>query len=247
MKKLLFLLSATMVFLLNACGDDSSSNAKNDVAGSSESIVESSATETAKSSSSEVENIASSSSESVADSTGADEPTVDFATSEKMLVAYYSFTGNSKAIVETLTGMISADVVEISPVEKADFAANNYAIGDALIDAINKNPDDESSYPAITASVEVSFANYSEVIVVAPLWWSQMAAPMQTYLFKNSNELANKKVGLIVSSHSSGISGVEADAKRLLPGSNFTASLSIKATDFSSRETKIADWLKKEF
>lgn len=204
---MLFLLSATVVFLLNACGDDSSSNAKNDVAGSSESV----------------------------------------ATSGKMLVAYYSFSGNSKAIVETLTGMISADVVEISPVEKADFAANNYAIGDALIDAINKNPDDESSYPAIIANDEVSFANYSEVIVVAPLWWSQMAAPMQTYLFKNSKELANKKVGLIVSSHSSGISGVEADAKRLLPGSNFAASLSIKAADFSSRGSKIADWLKSKF
>lgn len=247
MKKLLFLLSVTAAFFLNACGDDSSTNAKDDFSSSSKNIVKSSATETAESSSSEVENIASSSSESVADSTGADEPTVDSATSKKMLVAYYSFTGNSKAIVETLTGMISADAVEISPVEKADFAANNYAIGDALIDAINKNPDDESSYPAITANVEVSFANYSEVIVVAPLWWSQMAAPMQTYLFKNSKELANKKVGLIVSSHSSGISGVEADAKRLLSASNFTASLSIKAADFSSRETKIADWLKKEF
>lgn len=234
MKKLLFLLSVTAAFFLNACGDDSSSNAKNDVAGSSESIVESSATETAESSSSEVENVTSSSSGNIA-------------ASEKMLVAYYSFSGNSKAIVETLTGMISADVVEISPVEKADFAANNYAIGDALIDAINKNPDDESSYPAITANIEVSFANYSEVIVVTPLWWSHMAAPMQTYLFKNSKELANKKVGLIVSSHSSGISGVEADAKRLLSASYFTASLSIKAADFSSRETKIADWLKKEF
>lgn len=239
MKKLLFLLSVTVVFLLNACGDDSSSNAKNDVAGSSE--VKS----VASSSSTNEDRVDSS--ESVADSTDADEVVVDSATSEKMLVAYYSFTGNSKAIVETLTGIISADVVEISPVEKADFAANNYAIGDALIDAINKNPDDESSYPAITANVEVSFANYSEVIVVAPLWWSQMAAPMQTYLFKNSKELANKKVGLIVSSHSSGISGVEADAKRLLSASNFTASLSIKAADFSSRETKIADWLKKEF
>lgn len=247
MKKLLFLLSATAAFFLNACGDDSSSNAKDDFSSSSENIVESSATETAESSSSKVENVTSSSSESVADSTEADVPAVDSAASEKMLVAYYSFTGNSKAIVETLTGMISADVVEISPVEKADFAANNYAIGDALIDAINKNPDAESSYPAITASVEVSFANYSEVIIVAPLWWSQMAAPMQTYLFKNSKEFANKKVGLIVSSHSSGISGVEADAKRLLPSSNFTASLSIKAADFSSRETKIKNWLKAEF
>ena len=239
MKKLLFLLSATAAFFLNACGDDSSSNAKNDVAGSSE--VKS----VASSSSTNEDRVDSS--ESVADSTDADEVVVDSTASEKMLVAYYSFTGNSKAVVETLTGMISADVVEISPVEKADFAANNYAIGDALIDAINKNPDDESSYPAIKASASVNFDDYCSIIVVAPLWWSHMAAPMQTYLFKNSKDFANKKVGLIVSSHSSGISGVEADAKRLLPGSNFTASLSIKAADFSSRETKIADWLKKEF
>ncbi len=166
---------------------------------------------------------------------------------KKTLIIFYSYTGNSKAIAETVAKQVSSDMVEITPVKKEDYAANNYAIGDALIDAINKNPKSETSYPAIKASTSVNFDDYYSIIVVAPLWWSQMAAPMQTYLFKNSKELANKKVGLIVSSHSSGISGVEADAKRLLPGSNFTASLSIKAADFSSRESKIADWLKKEF
>ena len=44
-----------------------------------------------------------------------------------------------------------------------------------------------------------------------------MAAPMQTFLYNNANELEGKKLGLIVSSASSGISGVERDAHRLIP------------------------------
>ena len=42
-----------------------------------------------------------------------------------------------------------------------------------------------------------------------------MAAPMQTFLFHNGKAMAGKKIGLIVSSASSGISGVERDARPL--------------------------------
>ena len=43
-----------------------------------------------------------------------------------------------------------------------------------------------------------------------------MAAIMQTYLFNYGAQMAGKHVALIVSSHSSGISGVVADAERLV-------------------------------
>lgn len=45
----------------------------------------------------------------------------------------------------------------------------------------------------------------------------QMAAITQAYLFQNASKMEGKHVGLIVSSHSSGISGVVSDAERLLP------------------------------
>ncbi len=162
----------------------------------------------------------------------------------KTLVAYYSFTNNVHTIVSDLQDQTGADVVRIEPAEEGlDYAANNYAIGSALISAIRNNPDDASSYPEIKP-VDVNLDEYDMVIVAAPLWWSNMAAPMQTYLFHNGAQMAGKKIGLIVSSASSGISGVESDARRLIPDGDFlTPSLWIRSSQTSNCHSMISDWL----
>lgn len=162
----------------------------------------------------------------------------------KALVVYYSFTSNVHTVVEDLRTQIDADVIRVEPAEKGlDYAADNYAIGSALIQAIRNNPDDVAAYPAIDP-VEVDFGAYQTVIVATPLWWSNMAAPMQTFLFQYGGQMAGKKIGLIVSSASSGISGVEADARRLIPGGDFLAtSLWIRSSQTSDCHAMIADWL----
>ena len=111
----------------------------------------------------------------------------------KTLIVYYSYTNNVRQIVSELSRQIEADVVEIEPAEKGlDYAADNYAIGSAQIGAIKNHPDDSSSYPAIDP-VNVTPADYDTIIIAAPLWWSQMAAPLQTYLFHNGKAMAGKK------------------------------------------------------
>jgi FMN-dependent NADH-azoreductase len=116
-------------------------------------------------------------------------------------------------------------VIQIQPAQKGlNYATNNYSLGSDLVDQIRSKPNDASSYPAIDP-VNVDFSKYDTVIIGTPLWWSNMAAPMQTFLFHNGKAMAGKKIGLIVSSASSGISGVEKDAKRLIPEGNFTKSL----------------------
>ena len=90
----------------------------------------------------------------------------------------------------------------------------------------------------------VSLDDYQKVVIATPLWWSQMAAIMQTYLFQNSAKLAGKTVAMIVSSHSSGISGVVADAQRLLPDANWAGdALWINASNHSNRNSLIENWL----
>ena len=163
----------------------------------------------------------------------------------KTLIVYYSYTNNVEKIVNELSRRIEADVVEIEPAEKGlDYAANNYAIGSAQIGAIKNNPDDSSSYPVIDP-VNVNLDEYDTIIIAAPLWWSQMAAPLQSYLFHNGKVMAGKNIGLIVSSASSGISGVEADAKRLIPGGKFlNSSLWIRSSQTSNALSLFENWLK---
>lgn len=162
----------------------------------------------------------------------------------KTLVVYYSYTNNVHAIISELTRQIEADVIRIEPAEKGlDYAANNYAIGSAQISAIRNNPNDASSYPAIDPT-DVDIADYDCIIIGAPLWWSNMAAPLQTFLFQHGAEMAGKHIGLIVSSASSGISGVESDARRLIPdGDFFQTSLWIRSSQTSNSAAMLRQWL----
>ncbi|MBE5695555.1 MAG: flavodoxin [Bacteroides sp.] len=167
------------------------------------------------------------------------------ATNAKTLVAYYSYTNNVERIVAELRLQIEVDVVEIEPAQKGlDYAANNYALGTQLLNAIKANPNEASSYPAIDP-VEVNMDDYDMVIIAVPLWWSQMAAPFQTFLFQYGQQMAGKNIGVIVSSASSGISGVVADAKRLIPKGNFIEpNLWIRSSQTSNAASLISDWLK---
>ena len=183
--------------------------------------------------------------ESYAPDTEVPTPTPDpDPTAGKTLIVYYSFTNNVHTIVSDLQTQIEADVVRVEPAEEGlDYAANNYAIGSALIQAIRNNPNDAASYPEIKP-VEVNIADYDRIIVGAPLWWSNMAAPLQTFLFQYGSQMECKSIGLIVSGSSSGINGVESDARRLIPGGDFLEpSLWIRSGQTSNCHSMIADWL----
>ena len=183
--------------------------------------------------------------ESYAPDTEVPTPTPDpDPTAGKTLIVYYSFTNNVHTIVSDLQTQIEADVVRVEPAEEGlDYAANNYAIGSALIQAIRNNPNDAASYRQIKP-VEVNIADYDRIIVGAPLWWSNMAAPLQTFLFQYGSQMEGKSIGLIVSSSSSGINGVESDARRLIPGGDFLEpSLWIRSGQTSNCHSMIADWL----
>ena len=163
----------------------------------------------------------------------------------KTLVVYYSYTGNCKQIAESLTSKITADVMRIEPKDKTQkYEANNYAIGTQLLNAIKAAPNDAGSYPEIDPVNITDLSAYQNIIIVTPLWWSQMAAIMQTYLFNYGSQMAGKNVGLIVSSHSSGISGVVTDCKRMVPdGKYYSENLWINNSNHSNRNTLIQNWL----
>ncbi len=67
---------------------------------------------------------------------------------------------------------------------------------------------------------------------------------MQTFLFYYGDQMADKIIGLIVSSSTSGITGVEADAKRLIPDGKFLSrSLWIRSAQTSNCHSLISEGL----
>lgn len=161
----------------------------------------------------------------------------------KTLVVFYSFTGNCKTLSSALARYAEADVLEIQPAEDGlDYAANNYAIGSRLIAAIREKPNEATSYPAIKP-VDRNVADYETIIIITPLWWGNMAAIMQSYLFKEGSKMSDKKIGLIVSSASSSISSVVADAKRLVPDAQWMGeALWINNSNRNKSDQLIKEW-----
>ncbi len=163
----------------------------------------------------------------------------------KSLMVYYSYTNHCHEIATALKEQIEADVIRIEPADKTQkYEENNYAIGTALLNAINAAPDDAASYPAIDPVSITDLSPYKNIFVITPLWWSQMAAITQSYLFSYGPEMADKNVAMIVSSHSSGISGVVSKAERLIPDANWMGdALWIDNQNHKNRSTLIQNWL----
>ena len=110
----------------------------------------------------------------------------------KTLVVYYSYTGNSREIVNTLTSQIQADVLEIQPAEKGlKYEANNYALGTQLLEAIKANPNELSSYPAIDP-VATSLSGYENIIIVTPLRLLPDVTWMGDALWINASNHSNR-------------------------------------------------------
>lgn len=165
----------------------------------------------------------------------------------RTLVVSYSYTGNCRTVAHSLQGVLQCDVQEVEPAEKGlRYEANGYELGTQLLNAIKAAPEDAASYPAIDP-VDAPLEDYDNIVIVTPLWWSQMAAPMQTFLFTHRQQLAGKSIALIVSSASSGISGVVADARRLLPEATWTGdALWINNSNRSRTATLLTEWLAKQ-
>lgn len=160
----------------------------------------------------------------------------------KTLIVYYSFTNNSHVIATELRKQTGADILRVEPAdENVDY--DDYSIGLSMMNLIKAHPDNQASYPAIkTAASDLS--DYENVIIVAPLWWNNMAAPLQTFLFKYGAEMEGKRIGLIVSSGESSIEGVEADVKRFIPkGKHLNPSLWILRSRTNQCRTLIEEWL----
>lgn len=119
----------------------------------------------------------------------------------KVLVAYYSATGSTKAVAETIANATGGDLFEIEPKEP-------YSEGD--LDWTNSRSrvsvehDDESKrdVPLKTVTPE-NFDNYDTVFIGYPIWWGIAAWPVDNFV--KGNDFTDKTVIPFCTSSSSGL------------------------------------------
>jgi len=124
----------------------------------------------------------------------------------KILVAYFSCTGNTRSTAQQITNTLKADIHEIKPETPYTSADLNWRDNSSRSSMENSAP---SSRPAISGSIE-NIGQYDIIFLGYPIWWGQ--APRIILTFLESYDFSGKT---IVPFCTSGSSGVGSSAENL--------------------------------
>ncbi len=102
---------------------------------------------------------------------------------EKTLVVYYSATGSTKNVAETIAKVTNADLFEIEPVEPYTEDDLNWRNSDSRV---SKEHEDESlrDVELVSTSVE-NWESYDTVYIGYPIWWGISAWPVNRFVKEN--------------------------------------------------------------
>jgi len=150
----------------------------------------------------------------------------------KVLVAYFSCTGNTRAVAAHIANELNtqaaiAELHEIKP--EVPYTSNDLNWRDNSSRASKENAD-TSSRPSISGSVQ-NMENYNIVFIGYPIWWGQ--APKIVYTFMESYDFSGKTIVPFCTSGSSGVGSSAANLQKIcssntvwLPGIRFAANAS---------------------
>ena len=160
--------------------------------------------------------------------------------STRCLVVYYSYSGVTKSLAQYIADDCNGTLLEV--VDHGNYprpessTTYNYANNE-------RSQIDAGNWPEINTSVE-GFNEWDVVLICTPLWNGKMANPMLTFLHNHADKLAGKQVALAVTSWSSGISGVVADAHNYLPESTFVGNpLHINYNNRPNMSVMASEWV----
>ena len=155
-------------------------------------------------------------------------------TGTKVLVAYFSATGNTRPLAEYMADGLGADLYEITPEEPYTDVDLNYNDSGSRT-SIKMN--DPNSRPAISCSVE-NMEQYDIVFVGYPIWWGD--APHIIYTFMESYDWGGKTVIPFCTSGGSGIGSSGTNLENLTSGAVW---MSGQRLNTGASQDEVMEWV----
>ena len=123
------------------------------------------------------------------------------AASGKTLVVYYSASGNTRQVAETVAQAANADIFEVVPAQVYTSSDLDWTDRNSRV---SREHDDESLRNVELTTTEVpDWDSYDTVFIGYPIWWGIAAWPMDTFV--KANDFTGKTVIPFATSSSSGL------------------------------------------
>lgn len=153
---------------------------------------------------------------------------------KKVLVVYFSHTGNTRTIAGYIHETVKSDLVEIKTVETY---TDDY---DTLLEQIRKEVASEYC-PPLTTKIE-NISSYDVVFIGYPIWVETAAPPIRTFL--TIHDLTGK---IVVPFCTSGTSSAETSyrlVRSLCPHSTVLDGIQIRRGTYDTARERVAGWLR---
>ena len=157
-----------------------------------------------------------------------------FASGGRMLVLYYSKTGNTRELARYIQKTTNADIAEISPVTPypSDY---NETVRLSRLELLTgrRNP---------IQPLNVQLQQYDSIFLGTPLWWGTLAIPVLQFLTQHS--LEGKRVLPFSTNAGGNRDKIFDDLLLLCPKSDVRSPLALRAGDLKNAQSEVNAWLR---
>ena len=153
----------------------------------------------------------------------------------KILVAYFSCTGNTRSVAEQIKSALKADIHEIKPEIPYTSTDLNWRDNSSRSSMENSDP---SSRPAISGSIE-NIGQYNIIFLGYPIWWGQ--APRIILTFLESYDFSDKTIVPFCTSGTSGVGTSDTNLHKLC--SDNTKWISGSRLNSNVSHSEISAWI----
>ena len=134
---------------------------------------------------------------------------------KKILISYFSATGNTREAAKNIKDKLNGDLFEIEPLipytsEDLDWTNKE--------SRSTKEMEDKTYRPEIKNNIS-NIDDYDTIVIGFPVWWYRAPSIINTFIEKN--DLTNKKIYIFVTSGSSSVDSSFNDLKNNYPNLNF--------------------------
>lgn len=154
---------------------------------------------------------------------------------KKILVAYFSQSGNTQEIANQIKSATGADIFIIQPVTAypSDYQT--------LVDQAKKEVN-AGFKPALKSKVD-NIDSYDIIFVGSPNWWSTIAPPVATFL--SGYDFSGKTIVPFITHEGSRMGRSVADIKKLCPNSTILEGLPVRGSSVKNAQKEVNMWIKK--
>jgi flavodoxin len=154
---------------------------------------------------------------------------------KKMLIIYYSRTGNTREIANQIHEKVGGEIIELQTVKPypEDYEAVKEQARQEL----------ESGFKPELKSKMKEIGYYNVIFVGTPIWWGTISAPVKSFL--SQYDLSGKTIVPFTTHAGSGLGRSVSDIEAICPHSTILDGLAVWGKEVKTARNDISEWVQR--